>query len=286
MAQKKEVAQDVEFNTQNIFDELSESKAIGDEVRELEEKQKKDIYFYLKKVNFLMFLLNILLFLWLFLTSAYIFLQSTEEKKEYSFLEPLCSFILGSRDITPGTCYPVVPVLEEYKGKLEVEVAKQSERILVLLWDIYSIENFNFSRRATFLLEKTDERLRPMTILSEFDELKLKFAPEDKSEVSCYNIVITGTNNIKLSCDIYSSDWDREIVSLEQWSIFSTDRSWTSISRASSFINFIESYPNSPFQIVNKPDVLTAVAVQRWPYTQRTTIELELAYSSTIDLSF
>jgi len=67
---------------------------------------------------------------------------------------------------------------------------------------------------------------------------------------------------MKLSCDIFSSDWDTEIVSLEEDSIFSTDRSGTSISRASSFIDFIESYPNSSFQVINKPSVLTSVGVQ------------------------
>ena len=286
MVQKQETQKDAEFSTQNIFDELSESKAIGEEVRELEEQQKKDIYFYLKKGNHALFSLNILIFLWLLISAAYIFIQSNTAKKEYSILEPICTFILGSNDITPWTCYPVAPILAEYKEKQQQEVQKQSERILLLLWDIYSIQNFNFSRRATFLLEKTESRLRPTSILWEFDELKSKFAPNDKSEVSCYNIIIENSSTMKLSCDIFSSDWDTEIVSLEEDSIFSTDRSGTSISRASSFIDFIESYPNSSFQVINKPSVLTSVGVQNWPYTQRTTIELELGYSSVVDLSF
>jgi len=63
MVQKQETQKDAEFSTQNIFDELSESKAIGEEVRELEEQQKKDIYFYLKKGNHALFSLNILIFL-------------------------------------------------------------------------------------------------------------------------------------------------------------------------------------------------------------------------------
>lgn len=119
-------------------------------------------------------------------------------------------------NITGNVCYGVLPVLEEYKMQLASEQTSQSEQIIPLLGDAYSIRNFNFSKKVLFLLDKKEERLRPLEILSEFDALKLKFASEDKQDVKCSNIEISEDGVMQVSCDVLSSDWDSQIVHLNE----------------------------------------------------------------------
>ncbi len=273
-----------DFNTQNIFDEFTESQDIGDEVKKVEALAEKDVYYYLKKLSRFFLVCNTLLFLGVIFSVIYVYIQDSEDKREYSLLSPICSLFLWKWEIWGGSCYGVAWVLQEYREKVDSESSIQAEKILPLLWEVYALENFNFSKRASFLLQKTEERLMTIEILSAFDELKTKFAPRDKSEISCYNVSISSVNNMLVSCDIYSSDWDSSIANLEDGSISSNSWWGTSISRASSFIDFLENYSESPFNILDKPWILTVENVQNWPYTRKTTIQLQLQYSRLSDL--
>ena len=46
-----------------------------------------------------------------------------------------------------------------------------------------------------------------------FDELKNTFSPTDKGEISCYDLYIRD-NSLSISCDAFSSDWNSDIISL------------------------------------------------------------------------
>ena len=274
-----------ELDSDNIFDEFSVSTNIDEEVKKAEEAKNKDIYYYFKKISRVLLVLNILLFIFIAISVVYIYIQTQQEKKEYSIFTPICSLFLGKMDIGDGSCYGVTPVLQEYTEKISQETQLQTQKILPLLSDVYSIENFNFSRRADFLLEKSDDRLKSLEILSAFDTLKNTFAPRDKSEISCYNISISSDNIIQLTCDAFSSDWDNSIVNLEEGSVTTLVWWGTSISRASSFIHFIENFESSPFQVLEKPQEFSVENIQNGPYTKKTTIQLQLYYNKDTDLS-
>ncbi len=216
----------------------------------------------------------------------YIYLQTQTEKKEYSFLEPVCSLFLGSKNITPGTCYTITPLVEEYRNLVAQEKIQQSQKILPLLGESYAIENFNASKKVDFLLKKQQNRLRPLNIMGVFDEMKFKFSPEDKTDISCTNILLESDNILNIDCDVYSSDWDSAIASLQEGAISRLESGGTSISRASSFMNFLENTPDSPFTILEKTNSLSFEKVEVKPYTKRTTIHMKLKYSDPENLSF
>ena len=273
------------IDSENIFDEFTDSENIQDEIHKVEQSKNKDMYYYFKKISTLFFVLNTLGLIVLLLWALYIYVQNGDTKKEYSFLSPLCTIFMWRSDITPGTCYGVSPILAEYESKLSSTSEQQTKDIIPILWDIYSIENFNLSKKVSFLLEKNESRLRPLEIMSAFDDLKNTFSPTDKQEISCYNILIS-ENMLTLSCDAFSSDWNTDIVTLNDGSIETLPWGGTSISRASSFMYFIDNYRDSPFQIIQKPQTLSSVWVQSWPYTQKTTFTMEMKYTWKNDLTF
>lgn len=285
MAQEKNQQENTPIDSENIFDEFTNSEDIKDEVSKQEQLQQKDTYYYLKKVGTLFFTLNTILFIGLVVSSFYIFIQEDSTKREYGFLVPICNIFLWSNEITPDSCFGVTPILEEYEAKLSKKINDQSIELFPVLWDIYSIENFNLSRKVSFLLEKNATRLKPIDILVAFDELKNVFSPTDKGEVACYDIFIAN-NILNITCDTFSSDWNTDIVTLNNWNIEILPSWGTSISRASSFLYFIENYRDSLFTIVQRPEALTSTAIQSGPYTQKTTFSVELQYSPEENLNF
>ena len=274
-----------ELTTQNIFDELSESQNIWEEVLQMEEKQRRDFYYYLAKLNKSFLFINIFISIFIAFSAVYIYVQSKDTRIELSFLAPVCELFLWSQEITPNTCFGITPVLEEYQWNLDQETQKQWESLIQLVGDVYAIENSHLSRPTVFLLEKTQDRLRPLEILREFDELKNTFAPIDTSEISCYDLVMSSDRIFSLTCDAFSSDWDTSIANFSEWKLSYVSSGGTSISRASSFMDFIDSYSDSPFRVREKPKTLTSDAIQNGPYTQRTSFSMELEYNNISNLS-
>lgn len=286
MAQEKDTSGDINFDSQNIFDEFSESQDIGEEVKEIEKKQEKDIYYYLKKLNSVFFSLNVLLFLGILIIISYLYIQSGEENRNYDVLTPICSVFLWRSDIDVWTCKSVGYGLVKYRELLQWEKQQQTKKILPLLWEVYSIENFNLSKKVSFLLEKTESRLKPLDIISAFDAMKAEFAPVDKNEISCSEINIQAGGILSIECSIYSSDWDTWIADFKDGTREYIIWWGTSVSRASSFIYFLENHQKSPFTILEKPESLSSEAARLSPYTQKTVIQLILQYSSTSQLSY
>lgn len=282
MSWEKQGENNSNINSENIFDEFTDSQEIKNEIERDDKNNEKDIYYYLKKISGVLLSLNIIGFLFIIICFAYIYIQNNDDKTEYSFLTPICSIFLWSDTIYPWTCYGITPVLREYTQMLEGVSVSQSQKILPLLWDTYSLENYNLSKKVWFLLEKAETRLRPLEILSEFDAMKDLFSSTDKSEISCYDITISD-DIITMSCDSFSSDWNTDILSVEK-TLLKTLNGWgTSISKASSFLNFLEQYADSPFTLIEKPEYFTSESYQSWPYTRKTTFQFSLLYTEESD---
>lgn len=271
------------INSENIFDEFTDSKEIKEELEKTDKENEKDIYYYLKKLSWVFLILNIIFFLIIIACFGYIYIQNKEQKTEYNFLSPVCQLFLGSKSIYPSTCYWVTPTLAEFTSKLDELSKNQSQAILPLLWDTYALENFNVSKKVGFILEKWESRLRPLEILSEFDAMKDLFSSTDKSEITCYDIELAN-DILSMTCDSYSSDWNTDILSVENTALRTLNGWGTSISKASSFINFYEQYSESPFTVVEKPDFYTSESFQSWPYTRRTTFQFSLRYAKKTGL--
>lgn len=275
-----------DITTENIFDEFVESQ---DTLKEIQHgKEKKQIYDYLKTWNVIFMFLNITLFFVVIAFYFYGYFQEKTEKTEVIFFKPICSFILGSAYTSWDPCYSVTSVLNEYKWKLATSEEAITKEMVWIMSELYGINNFNYSNKVIFLLEKTNSRLKPLTILQDFDEIKKEFTSSfERSNVSCQNIIINEDNRMSLNCDIFSSDWDTSIIDVKN-GVRSILPGWgTSISRASSFINFIENHNSKRFSVLEKPMQLSSSpTIEEWPYTQVTTINLELQYINPEYLSF
>ena len=121
-----------------------------------------------------------------------------------------------------------------------------------MLGDVYFVSNFVLSKEIMFLLDKSENRLQPLDILSEFDALKNAFEPVNKAKIQCSNIDIQKNGTIDMMCEAYSSRWDRNIIGVSWSTKQSTKTKGTSISIASSFINYIEKNAQG-FVLVEKP---------------------------------
>lgn len=265
----------------NIFDDFSLDESLKKEVEKQEEVSKRDIFYYIWKSNIFLVTINIFLLLLSVVFFGYIFVQRSEEPGVFSFLEPLCSVFVGRDDIYSSGCSSVTYSLADYKKRISEEETQQVEIVSPLLVDTYSIEDFLSSRRASFALDTSISRLRPLEILEAFDTLQEEFAPIDKLEVSCPNIVVKSNLRLELDCISYSSDWDRGLNQLED-GILRQSEQWggTSISKAANFMDFIENSPGSQFRIVERPTTFTSDDVQFGQYTKKTSFRFTLEYQS------
>lgn len=269
---------DDSLSDNNIFEELSWSEELKQEMSNNEEKSKKNTFYYLKKANTFFIPLNTLFLIWVMLFFWFYYFQISSSQS-YSFLSPICSNLISEHN-NSGNCYGVSYLLENKKNELSEIEKNQANSITPIFTDAFAKNNFHLSRKMTFLLDTSVNRLRPIEIISEFDTLKNMYASVDKSEITCFDIQISEDNMLSLSCDVFSSDWDKNIVIFED-GIKTNKSGWgTSITKAASFIDFIKFYDESPFTVLEQDDNFSSVAVQIPPYTQKTTIDLELQYNT------
>lgn len=274
------------LNTGNIFDEFVQSH---DEVKQIDEKNdsKKGLYDYIKIWNMCFMFLNTILFIALVFLTVYNHFQKKEEREDISFLKPVCSFIAGNTYTSGQECYSVTSNLKHYQGLVSDLESKIGERLVYLMWEVYALNNFTYSRKVNFILNTSQSRLRPLNILKDFDNIKKEFTSSfERSNVTCDNVTIQ-ENTMSMSCDVYSSDWDTSIINMKE-GVRSILPGWgTSISRAGSFINFIENHNSGLFLVTDKPNTFTSTkTVEDWPYTQVTKINLSLQYVNPEYLSF
>lgn len=263
----------------NIFDELSSNMDIRKEVEKHESRKEKGAFYYIWLVSSWLIAVNMILFFIVILFMTYSYVQSTTTSKNFAFLAPICERVISNvNDI--WSCYSVNYLLIRENGKLEALKEQQANDVARIFWDLYSFENFHLSKKMVFLLDRTTNRLQPTKILSAFDELKNRYSSVDKSEITCGRLELSMDNILKVSCDIYSSDWDTKVITFQNG--IKTFINWwgTSISKAASFIDFLKNFEESPFRVMQQNTVFSSEEVQTPPYTQKTTIVLALEYST------
>ena len=265
----------------NIFDDFKIDDSLKKEVERREEDSKKDIFFYISKVNVFFSTVNILAILAVITLFWYIFIQKSEQPWMYAFLEPICIVFLWRNDIYDSWCSSVTYTVSQFNTLIEREENEQIDLIAPLIPDIYSLEDFFSSRRVDFALNSGISRLRPLEIVEHFDELQAQFSPIDKLEVSCQQISISSEFMVEFTCASYSSDWDTSLYRLEDGILRqSANTGWTSISKAANFIDFIENAPESRFRIVDRPNTFSSENAQFWQYTKITNFRFTVEYLS------
>lgn len=229
------------IDSTNIFEEFSQDESLKSEVKNTQSKKERGTYHYLWLVNGFLKSINITLFLAFIMIAWYLYIQNNEQFKNVSYFDPICWLLVDESAIpTWDSCSSVSSILKTYKERNSEISASYYNSIANVIEDVYYVSNFAFSKDILFLLDKTQNRLSPLSILEEFDRLKNEFEPINKWKLLCNTIKISGDWVLSISCEAYSSRWDRNIVWLTWKNQKSDNVSWTSISIASSFINYLE----------------------------------------------
>lgn len=272
----------------NIFKELSWELDFGKEEIKQEEVIEKWKEYYIRNTVSILSIVNIVLLILFVLLVWYTKAQKNSENYSKSFLDPFCFVILWDlqEKNTWDFCSSVSALLLDYENKT-IELKKEiTDKLSAITWDLYTIENFVNSKEVSFLMSNKMNKLKVLDILNDFDRLKNDFSAWDKKLINCKEIKISGDNIIDMTCEVFSSSWERVDNNGGLWIIWDTwDRKsslieWTSISLAASFINFIEKNSSYNFQVVEKQKIFDSEVVWEWPYVKKTKIELKLKYNN------
>ncbi len=270
---------EIDLHEANIFDEFTwDEGEMKQWEQEWEEKEKKWWYDYLSIYSNILVWINIGLFVCFLIFLVYNHVQKSEKALNYRVPPFVCSLLLWDSSKYVESCNGITYTQNTLQQDVDEVKQQQAQLIEPLIGDVYGFENFQFSRKMAFLIEKSKNRLEPSKILAAFDAIKWKYASVDKSEIECYDIMIEQGNILQIRCDIYASDWDTEIFYFENGIKKTNTLGWGSISKAISFIDYIENDAFSPFQVRAKTQKFISEVVQKPPYTQKTSIELELEY--------
>ena len=270
-----------QIDSTNIFEDFKADAQLWKDVQAQEQKAAKDVFYYLKLATGWLKVINLITVLCICVFLLYSFFQNRESFENYSFLWPVCHLFLWDVAWDVSGCYSLASFSNQAHQDLELKKQSQFERVLPLFEHVYELDNFTSSREVNFLLGTSQSRLRPMKILSDFDTLKNKFEPIDKSKVQCFDIVIRDDMTMSARCEAYSSDWDSDITGADN-----TKSSGTSISVASSFIDFVDNAQWSQFNVMSKQKVFDFETVSgNGIYTKKTSFDLELQYTDTNNLA-
>jgi hypothetical protein len=75
MTQKNNTENDSVIDSENIFDEFTDTDNIRNEINKTEKQKEKDIYYYLKKLNSFFLTVNVLMLIVLILGVLYFHVQ-------------------------------------------------------------------------------------------------------------------------------------------------------------------------------------------------------------------
>lgn len=263
--------------TANIFEEFW---ADEQDIEKLEKRNEKDVYFYIWLAGSVLKAANVLLFLTIVVLMMYTTIQKSTSQMNLSFLEPICFLFVGNDIHMNAWCTGVSSAVQKYSNDLENLKKNQFAKISKILGDVYSSQNFVFSKEVTFLLDKSKNRTLPLDIISAFDNMKTTFEPIEKNKIKCAEFTIYAPNIVEVTCEAYSSDWDKEIVWFDGEKI-NADVEGTSISLANSFINYIEK-SSEKFAVLEKQKSFTSTRISdSWvSYTRKTVFTLKLLYNN------
>jgi len=267
------------INTSNIFDDFD----VDDESREDTEKlpEIKDSYYYLGLIWNIFKYINFVIIFSLIILGWYIYIQNdtSDFSKNQSYLNPFCNILNGKWVSLWGNCSWLSSSIQNLNEKIKEKEKSYLKKIIPILKDSYENKSVKNSKEALFLINKKENKNDPIKILNEFDILKNKFSPINKSKIKCENILIKW-NIFTAKCSSYSISWDDKIPSPDlNWKI-----EGTSITLANSFIDFI--WNNDNFNILNKQKTFEKKPYfWEWEYVYSTDFKIELEYTNNSDLS-
>lgn len=281
--------EEIKTHSSNIFEDFDLDSELWKEVKDIQTSLHKDSFYYLLKLVNVFKYINIFMVIILWAAFYYTVIQNDNQIQNESILDPVCDFILWEGISSDLTFCSSISYINEKSKEDETSLKKELYRQIVsILPEIYKNENFLNSKEILFLLENGEERLRPLEILSEFDKLKNKFESIDKARISCKNMKIDVKWVLTTTCTVFSSDWETGYNTDKEkgiiWFDWNPDWkkvSWTSISVAASFLNFLENR-SSKLILLKKPKSFSFtdnIWENTW-YTKKTTFDVVMQYKT------
>ncbi len=272
-----------DFSVWNIFEDFENDEILEQEINKSESEIKKDSFYYLSLGSNFLKMVNLIFFILIIISFVYIKIQNLSKPNE--ILNPMC-YILLWKDVSyekiPKTwtgnnlnsCMSIKLAEEKTKKALEEESFFIYSKLLKIATDFYTMKDFINSKEVIFLLNASEDKKNPLDLLVKFDKAKNDFLLSDKLRIQCRSIEVTDTE-LKAECDAYSSLWDTSIPWYD-WEKNQNDlKGGTSISIASSFLNFLEKQED--FILLNKQKVFNIQSITwQWAYSFKTPFKIYL----------
>ena len=269
----------------NIFDEFSQDDSLLQEVDKIKEERNRDIFYYLVNTTRVFKILFILSLIWLTTVYWYIYIQNKLyewNSVDNQLLDPFCFMLLGDvkhNDLT--FCTSITTLNDIYKKDLENIKNNQKNNIIWVIKKVYEIENFTNTKDVLFLKDKTDNKLKVLELLKEFDDIKNEFSKVDKQIIQCNSFEIDSENStMSMKCNAYSAWYETWIRGFDGKNDANSALKWTSITIANSFINFIN-LESKIFKVINRQKLFKSenIVWSETGFTSKTPFTLKLKYN-------
>lgn len=270
----------------NIFwDDFWGDLDFGDDIQHIESKVDKDLYYYLKLVWNILWSINVLIFIILALFSGYFYIQNSDKFYREATLNSFCQYLLPEEVVEEWQfCSWVSSLLKVRNEEVENLTKSQFERVYNWLPKIYSLENFIFTKEVQFLLDQSQNKMQILSILSDFDDLLKWFYSIDKQQIKCEWIEVDNDLVLTTQCSVFSADWNDEIMWYDGSYINKTG--WSTISLASSFLNYIQKESDNFSLISKQKKFLKEKFAWNGYYTYSTTFTIKLKYLNSWSYNF
>jgi hypothetical protein len=104
----------------------------------------------------------------------------------------------------------ITTAIKKYEDETIKEENNQYKKLIKILPKIKRLNELTYSENIAFLLKKSNDRLKPLEIITEFEKLRYNFLWTNKDQLACKNIEIKN-NILTANCVAYSADFDEEI---------------------------------------------------------------------------
>lgn len=264
----------------NIFADFNSDDSLNTELKDFKNKEEKDIFYKLNiisKILWWIFWFLIFIVAWLL---VYIYIQKDDTFSDKVYLAPICYiFNWEVEEENPEWCSSISYNNQRIISELNSLYLEQTKQIVLILPFAYEQENFLKTKEISFLLDKSENKLKVLDILAKFDYLKNEFTWYEKKKLQCNALTLNWVEKtLTMKCEAFSNWYTSEIIWFSGNKNLSEENiSWTSISIANSFINYLEKNWTKYFLVIDKQKVFESEVVlgNGW-YTNKTSFDLTL----------
>ncbi len=177
-----------EINSSNIFDEFDSDDSLLSEVEKIKDEQSKDVFFYMSTAGKVFQNLFIIVLLLILCSLGYLYMQKNEEVVNKWFLDPVCNFVVWKVP-TPewnSFCSSLAFTKKYYSDKLTKVKSEYSTDIFWILIRIYENENFLKTKEVSFLVNKSDNKVKLIRNYGKIWFIKTRFPLNREKKNSMY----------------------------------------------------------------------------------------------------